>query len=119
MTSPDSPIAGLTSALAAHGFVHLGPGKDGWLTFTGSLTAEGAAHPILLAVHPEGRELPLVALENVPDKLRPVAPHLGSNGVLCYAAAGSVVRMYSISPARLWLALTAPRRFSAACCAAR
>lgn len=91
MTSPDSPIAGLTSALAAHGFVHLGPGKDGWLTFTGSLTAEGAAHPILLAVHPEGRELPLVALENVPDKLRPVAPHLGSNGVLCYAAAGSVV----------------------------
>ncbi|MEJ0039284.1 MAG: ThiF family adenylyltransferase [Gammaproteobacteria bacterium] len=91
MTSRESPIAGLTRALAAHGFVYRGRNTDSWLTFGGSLTAEGTIHAIQLAVQPEGRELPRIVLESIPAELRPIAPHLGSNGGLCYAMAGSIV----------------------------
>lgn len=90
MTSPGSPVASLCHALAARGYVYKGRDASNRLLFYGSLTAERHDHPILLAVHPEGRELPTVMLEKVPDRLKPVAPHISSDGHLCYAAAGTI-----------------------------
>lgn len=87
----DSPIAKMNRALAGNGFVYLGRNKNSWLTYAGSLIAEDAAHPILLAVHPQGSELPIIVLEKIPDNLLPVAPHLSGGGGLCYAAASSIV----------------------------
>lgn len=91
MTSPDSPIAGLTRVLATRGFAYKGRGTSNLLSFSGSITAEGQTYPVILAVHPEGREPPVVVLEDVPDKLKPVTPHISSSGHLCYAAARSIV----------------------------
>ncbi len=90
MSQGDSPVVRVTRALAENGFVFR-ERNDYWLTFSGSLTVEGATHAISLTVHAEGRELPVVVLEQVPEKLQPVAPHLGNTGRLCYAAAGSIV----------------------------
>lgn len=91
MSQGDSPIVALTCALAAHEFVYKGRNGDNWLIFSGALIADGETHPTSLMVHPQGSELPVVRLEVVPDKLRPVAPHVGGDGVICYAAAGSIV----------------------------
>lgn len=35
-------------------------------------------------------ELPSLRLLNIPDKLKPISPHIGSNGSLCYASKGSI-----------------------------
>lgn len=91
MSQGDSPVAVLTRALAAHEFVYKGRNGDNWLIFSGAFVADGQMHPVSLLVHPQGSELPVVRLEVVPDKLRPVAPHVGGDGVICYAAAGSIV----------------------------
>ncbi len=91
MNEDASSVAVLTRALAASGFVYKGRDRDDWLAFSGALLAEGQAHPISLWVHPQGAELPLIYLDVVPKQLRPVAPHIGGDSFLCYAAAGSIV----------------------------
>ena len=88
---PDSPLIYLTRTLATRGFTYKGRDTSNRLTYSGYITGEGQAYPISLGVHPEGRELPTVSLEFIPDNLKPVAPHISSNGHLCYAAAGSIV----------------------------
>lgn len=91
MTTPHPAHGRLIRALSDRGFIHKGPDADNWLKFVGTLSAGEEVHAVRLAVHPEGRELPMIALERVPQKLQPVAPHLGADGLLCYAARGTVV----------------------------
>lgn len=63
----------------------------GLLLLTGALrTADGPVNCIL-GINREFRAPPRVLLLDIPKKLRPVAPHIGANGELCYVAKGTYV----------------------------
>lgn len=63
----------------------------GRLVLTGSLKASDGPVNCLLAIDRTFRAPPRVILLNIPEKLLPIAPHIGANGELCYAAKGTYV----------------------------
>jgi molybdopterin/thiamine biosynthesis adenylyltransferase len=91
MSQGAANIAGVVDALRLRGFAYCGPADDGWFRFTGQLRLAGSSHECELLVDGGSFELPLIRLTNVPASLRPLAPHVASDGGLCYIAKGTVV----------------------------
>ncbi|AFT90142.1 ThiF family adenylyltransferase [Paraburkholderia phenoliruptrix] len=90
MNADDTSGSRISRALAQRGFTYKGRSRDRWYLFDGSLGVDGASYPISLAVDPLGQALPLVKLTPIPERLRPVAPHVMAGGILCYASRGSI-----------------------------
>lgn len=86
----DTPLSALTGNLKSRGFEYYGRSADNWLEFKGSVSANGAQHPALLSVDPNGMELPRVVV-TIPPSAPQVLAHVGANGQVCYAAKGSLV----------------------------
>jgi hypothetical protein len=84
-------IEKVVDALRERGFTYRGRGADSWIVLDGALEAEGASHPVEVRLDPELFDLPKVRLLQIPDCLKPVAPHVSPGGDLCYLARGSVV----------------------------
>ncbi|BAU73082.1 ThiF family adenylyltransferase [Metapseudomonas furukawaii] len=63
----------------------------GNLVLTGALRTNDGPVACSIAIDREFRRIPRVTLLEIPPKLLPVAPHLGSGGELCYAATGTYV----------------------------
>ncbi len=78
-------------ALAARGFAYVGRDPRGWLRFEGPLLRAERLHPVEVLVDPRGQKIPVVRLLDIPAALRPIAPHLSSDGTLCYLAEGGIV----------------------------
>ncbi|WP_250492924.1 ThiF family adenylyltransferase [Caballeronia sp. GAWG1-1] len=91
MSEQGSVLLQLTQALALRGFAYVGLSEDRWFVFSGSLMSEGSPYPVRLETDPIGKDLPRLYLEPIPAALRPVAPHVGADGGLCYSAAGIIV----------------------------
>ncbi|MFM0097114.1 ThiF family adenylyltransferase [Paraburkholderia nemoris] len=90
MNADDTSGSRISRALAQRGFTYKGRSRDRWYLFDGSLSVDGASYPVRLAVDPLGQALPLVKLTPIPERLRPVAPHVMAGGNLCYASSGSI-----------------------------
>ncbi|PHR86641.1 ThiF family adenylyltransferase [Marinobacter salarius] len=92
MREGEDAIPDLLSELQARGFkrsYHQGSAE--YLELTGAFrTSEGPVQ-CRLEIDRTFRQPPRIFLTPVPDKLLPVAPHLGPNGQLCYAAKGTYV----------------------------
>src|SRR5690348_6036580 len=91
MSDEESAAASVVAALNDRGFEYDGRAADGWLKFTGELSAAAERHACELELDPRFFELPRVRLLRVPSTLPRVVPHLGRNGNLCYIAKGTVV----------------------------
>ena len=78
-------------ALEARGFRYVGRDAQRWLSFVGDLRTSEGVYGCELEVDPEFYELPRVRLITVPDALRPIAPHIGGNGSICYLTKSTVV----------------------------
>ncbi|MGT2476625.1 ThiF family adenylyltransferase [Paraburkholderia terrae] len=90
MNADDTSGSRISRALAQRGFGYKGRSSDRWYLFDGSLIVDGASYPVRLSVDPLGQALPLVKLTPIPERLRPVAPHVMAGGILCYASSGSI-----------------------------
>ena len=78
-------------AMEARIYRYAGRAANGWMSFTGCLnTSEGKYH-CEVAIDPEFFELPKIRLNPIPESLRPIAPHIGGDGGICYLAEGMVV----------------------------
>lgn len=91
MSDGEGAAETIVAALRHHGFDYAGRAADGWLKFSGELSAEAERHACELELDPRFCELPRVRLLSVPSTVPRVVPHLGSNGSLCYLAKGTVV----------------------------
>jgi len=89
MITPDV-IENIVFALKQRGFEY-SSSEDDTLLFSGYLVCQGQQHEVRLAVDARGVNLPIIWLQNIPAQLKPIAPHVMSNGYLCYAATGSIV----------------------------
>jgi molybdopterin/thiamine biosynthesis adenylyltransferase len=85
----DSPITEVCSALKHRGFIKVGVDDIGHHIFVGSIASKvGAIELELKLIRPS--DLPEIRLLKIPEKLKPIAPHINSDGALCYAAKGSI-----------------------------
>jgi len=91
MKNKPEAIASVIDAFKAKGFRYVSTDADGWVRLAGALHAEAKAHECEIWLDPNFIELPLIRLLHVPQSLTPVAPHINSNGGLCYLAKGTVV----------------------------
>ncbi|OXH89417.1 hypothetical protein CA831_13985 [Burkholderia multivorans] len=90
MNADDTSGARISRALAQRGFLYKGRTPDKWYLFEGALHVDGVAYPVKLSVDPISQRLPQIHLTPVPERLKPVSPHIIGGGFLCYAAAGSI-----------------------------
>nr|WP_249186986.1 ThiF family adenylyltransferase [Pseudomonas sp. KB-10] len=63
----------------------------GALLLSGALRTADGPISCILGIDREFRTPPRILLTDLPKKLRPVAPHIGASGELCYAAKGTYV----------------------------
>lgn len=87
-------VAGLPDLILemqSRGFKHLGRTPERWIRFEGPLNTPEGVFLCDFTVDPNFFSLPVVRLKKLPSSLRPVTPHLGASGWLCYLAAGTVV----------------------------
>lgn len=76
-------------ALEQRGFTLQPSSYNGNPIYSGALfTSQGAVsiELFLMGLHSP----PLIILVEIPDKLKPIAPHIGANGNLCYTAFGAL-----------------------------
>lgn len=85
-----SPHELVIEAMTARGFRYAGRAADSWMSFHGDLRTTEGDHSCQFQVDPDFFSLPRVKLLVVPETLRPIAPHIGGDGELCYLAAGMV-----------------------------
>ncbi|WP_181376264.1 ThiF family adenylyltransferase [Novimethylophilus kurashikiensis] len=83
-------VESIVSVLKQRGFDYEASEGD-TLLFRGHLLCQGQPHAVALAVDVSGLTLPEFQLLNIPRQLKPIAPHIGQDGFLCYAARGSIV----------------------------
>ena len=91
MSKNPGTIASVTDALATKGFRYVSTSATGRIHLVGPLHAEGLAHECDVSLDSDFIEFPQIRLLTIPNSLAPVAPHLGSDGSLCYLAKGTVV----------------------------
>lgn len=84
-------VPDLVAALETRGFKHLGRDARRWLSFEGPLNTSAGQLACDFSVDPDFFELPIVKLKEIPASLRPIAPHIGGAGGICYLAANTVV----------------------------
>lgn len=90
MNADDTSGARICRALAQRAFLYKGRTPNKWYLFEGALHVDGIAYPVKLSVDPSSQRLPQIHLTPVPERLKPVSPHIVGGGFLCYAAAGSI-----------------------------
>ncbi|RQU37849.1 hypothetical protein DF150_05505 [Burkholderia cenocepacia] len=90
MNADDTNGARISRALAQLGFIYKGRTADKWYLFEGPLRVDDVAYPVTMSVDPLCQQLPQIYLTPVPERLKPVSPHVIGGGFLCYAAAGSI-----------------------------
>ncbi|WP_321853403.1 ThiF family adenylyltransferase [Paraburkholderia tropica] len=90
MNADDTSGSRISRALAQRGFFYKGRTPEKWYFFEGTLRVDGIAYPVKLSVDPLCQQLPQIYLTPVPERLKPVSPHIIGGGFLCYAAAGSI-----------------------------
>lgn len=90
MTSDHTPFTLLRAALLVRQFEYRRKRADGFWEFHGSLHPGGSELSTLVAVDPEGLELPRVRV-SLPADAPKVLAHIGAGGEVCYAAKGSLV----------------------------
>lgn len=81
----------VVDALRERGFTYKGRGADAWVRLEGMLQAGDSSHPVEIRLDPDFFDLPKIRLLQIPDRLKPAAPHVSTGGDLCYLAKGSVV----------------------------
>lgn len=85
-------IPHIIRSLLTLGFNYAEPQDEpGWLRMTGPLNTSLGAFQCDIFVDRESFHFPRVRLLEIPASLRPIAPHISSNGGLCYYAAGTMV----------------------------
>ncbi|MDX7889158.1 MULTISPECIES: ThiF family adenylyltransferase [Aeromonas] len=77
--------------MQSRGFNYRGRTPERWIQFEGPLNTSEGTFPCSFTVDPHFFSLPVVKLKKLPASLRPVTPHLGASGWLCYLAASTVV----------------------------
>lgn len=90
MMADDMSLTQLSRALKSRGFRYIGRASDNWLEFRGEFAAADSTHVAMLAVDPDGLELPRIRVE-LPRGAPDVLAHIGAGGHICYAAKGSLV----------------------------
>lgn len=91
MTDSTEPVLEVIEALKKRGFDYVKRTNNGRVMLHGPLRVLGTEYKISFAFDSHFFETPQVILLEVPDFLKPVAPHIDSNGGLCYLAKGTVV----------------------------
>lgn len=91
MRSSGKCVADVVEAVRQLGFHIVGQMPSGRIRLTGPLRTSISTHECEFDIDPEFYELPKVRLIEIPQQFRPVAPHISSEGALCYLAKGSVV----------------------------
>ncbi|AZF47916.1 ThiF family adenylyltransferase [Pseudomonas sp. R2-7-07] len=87
-----SVIPQLLAALKSMGFRRYeAQPRTSHLVIEGSLSTRFGDVPCLARIDRSFQTLPLVQLTPVPERLRPVAPHIGPGGSLCYIAEATAV----------------------------
>lgn len=86
-----SALPNLILEMQSRGFKHLGRTPERWIRFEGPLNTSEGVFSCDFTVDPNFFSLPIVKLKKLPASLRPVTPHLGASGWLCYLAANTVV----------------------------
>ncbi|MDD2776790.1 MAG: ThiF family adenylyltransferase [Gallionella sp.] len=84
-----STLSDVNDALVQIGFNHVLTGANGNLTYQGQLTTSIGLISIELKLKTLG-ELPSIRLLEIPKQLKPLSPHIGSDGSICYASQGSI-----------------------------
>jgi hypothetical protein len=82
-------LSDVHSALISIGFREALPWEHGVFKYHGELDTTEGPIEIELTLR-EFDKPPKIRILNVPDKLKPIAPHIGPDGDLCYLAWGSV-----------------------------
>lgn len=79
----------VNEALIQRGFYQATSAQNETLVYVGTL--ESCIGSISIEIDlTEINELPLIRLAEIPDQLKPISPHIGFDGGLCYAARGSI-----------------------------
>ncbi|WP_434136934.1 ThiF family adenylyltransferase [Pseudomonas luteola] len=81
----------LIAEMRLRDFKHFGRTSERRILFEGPLKTTEGEFQCDFIVDPTFFSLPIVKLKALPSTLRPVTPHLGGNGLLCYLTADSVV----------------------------
>jgi molybdopterin/thiamine biosynthesis adenylyltransferase len=76
-------------ALIARGFDEAGPWEKGLYKYNGQLHTSKGPFDVLVTLK-NIHEPPRIKLVEVPDSLKPLAPHIGPLGDICYIASGSI-----------------------------
>lgn len=84
-------IPDLTAALHQRGFSYVGPGRNGWMMFSGHLKLTAQSYPCEIAVSRGLDQFPRIWLTPFPAGQVKVLPHLSADGYLCYLALDSVI----------------------------
>lgn len=87
--SPDISSA-VIDAFTARGFQYQSRSQDGRYVLTGSLNTSEGAHRCEIRIKSDFSAPPVVRLLDIPEKLKPVAPHIDSQGGICYLSKSSV-----------------------------
>lgn len=77
------------TALTDHGFSESTPWKRGVYKYNGQLHTSKGSVDVELSLKGFDKP-PSIRLVNVPEELKPWAPHIGVNGSLCYTASGAI-----------------------------
>lgn len=80
-------VAEANEALVARGFSFVRREATRWLLYRGKIQE----HPVSISIDRLGLRLPKIRLLEIPDQLKPFAPHLSSDGTLCYLDESTVV----------------------------
>lgn len=89
MSSKGDISASVVAAFGARGFKFLKRSSRAYL-LTGPLNTSEGTHDCLVAIPQNFDRPPAVILRKIPEVLRPVAPHVDSDGGLCYLSRSSV-----------------------------
>lgn len=86
-----APVTVLIAAMETRGFNYLGRDSARRLSFEGPLNTTVGQHACDVRIDSNFFHLPVVRLKEIPTALQPIAPHVGSDGGICYLAANTVV----------------------------
>lgn len=89
MTSKEDISASVVEAFVSRGFRFVKPSSGGFILAGPLHTSEGA-HDCILSLPRNFDRPPAIALRKIPDVLKPIAPHLDSEGGLCYLSRSSI-----------------------------
>ncbi len=86
-----SQLSEVTSALISRGFyiLEIANSNNDQYYFTGLLKVDTKTYPVEVEVISPS-VLPKIKLLEIPDQLKPIAPHISPDGYICYAAVGSL-----------------------------